>query len=75
MSAKIKQTSIALLSVVSLLGISNATVAASFTFHLDNSYFNKEDGTLKFTISPLTGAGAESIALNQLPDAVFSFHP
>jgi hypothetical protein len=75
MSATIKQTSIALLSVVSLLGISNATVAASFTFKLDNRNFTNEDGTLKFTISPLTGIGAESIALNQLPDAIFSFHP
>ena len=68
MSAKIKQTSIALLSVVSLLGISSATVAASFTFKLDGTI---SQGSLQFQSSPLTGVGSESISLDQIPDVKY----
>jgi len=66
MSATIKQTSIALLSVVSLLGISNATVAASFTFEIEGN-----QGSLQFDSSPLTGVGSESISLDQIPDVKY----
>ncbi len=69
MSATIKQTSIALLSVVSLLGISSATVAASFTFELDGTI---NQGSLQFQFSPLTGVGSESIPLDQIPDVKYS---
>jgi len=71
MSKVFKQTSIALISIVSLLGISNTTQAASFTFDLNSSGFN---GYLRFTSSPLTGIGAETANLNQLPNAQFSPH-
>jgi hypothetical protein len=68
MSAKIKQTSIALLSVVSLLGISSATVAASFTFELSDG---QGQGKLEFTSSTLTGIGAETTNFKQLTNAQY----
>jgi len=66
MSATIQQTSIALLSVVSLLGISNATFAASFTFEIEGN-----QGSLQFDSSPLIGVGSESISLDQIPDVKY----
>ena len=71
MSKVFKQTSIALISIVSLLGISNTTQAASFTFDLNSSGLN---GYLRFTSSSLTGIGEETANLNQLPNAQFSLY-
>jgi hypothetical protein len=66
MSAIIKQTSIVLLSVVSLLGISRAAVAAIFNFDVEGN-----QGSLQFDSSPLTGVGSESISLDQIPDVKY----
>ncbi|MEI7489476.1 MAG: PEP-CTERM sorting domain-containing protein [Chryseobacterium sp.] len=71
MSKIFKQTSIALLSVVSLLGISRAAVAANFTFKLDGT---KSQGSLQFGASRLTGVGSESITLDQIPDVKYYFN-
>jgi len=60
MSKIFKQTSIALLSVVSLLGISRAAVAANFTFKLDGTKSH--------------GVGSESITLDQIPDVKYYFN-
>jgi len=67
MSATLKQISIALISVVSLLGISNTSQAAKFNFTLNDSPGYR--GTLEFNNSQLTGIGTETLKLYQLPDS------
>jgi PEP-CTERM motif len=71
MSKIFKPTSIAIMSLVGLLSLSRATHAASFTFHLDGIL---AQGSLKFTSSSLTEVGLETIGLNQIPDAKYSFN-
>jgi len=71
MSKIFKQISIALISVVSLLTISNASWAAKFAFSLNDSPGYR--GTLEFNNSQLTGIGTESINLKQLTNAQYYF--